>query len=97
VVANLLAWPHTGFGAHVSREIPADPVSRENVARYLAHPPVILDHIVGDPLAGKGIYARETIHPPHRANFGVLHPLAFLAELSAHLPDPHEKTALYYG
>jgi hypothetical protein len=22
VVANLLAWPHTCFGAHVSREIP---------------------------------------------------------------------------
>jgi len=27
----------------------------------------------------------------------VFDPLAFLAELSAHIPDPHEKTALYYG
>ena len=56
VVANLLAWPHTGFGALVSREIPADPVSREIVARYLAHPPIILGRIVGDPSAGKVIY-----------------------------------------
>jgi hypothetical protein len=24
VVGNLLAWSHTGFGAHVSREIPVD-------------------------------------------------------------------------
>jgi hypothetical protein len=97
VVANLLAWPHTGFGAHVSREIPADPVSRENVSRYLAHPPIILDRIVGDPSAGKVIYTGEAIHPRHRANFRVFDPLAFLAELCAHIPDPHEKTAIYYG
>ena len=56
VVANLLAWPHTGFGAHLSREIPTDPVSRENVARYLAHSPIILDRIVGNPSAGKILY-----------------------------------------
>jgi hypothetical protein len=24
-------------------------------------------------------------------------PLAFLAEICAHIPDPHEKTAIYYG
>jgi hypothetical protein len=37
----------------MSREIPADPISRENVARYLAHPPMVLDRIVGDPSASK--------------------------------------------
>ena len=97
MVANLLAWPHTGFGARLSREIPGDPVSRENVARYLAHPPIILDRIVGDPSAGKVIYTGETIHPRHRANFRVFDPLAFLAEICAHIPDPHEKTPIYYG
>jgi hypothetical protein len=60
VVANLLAWPHTGFGGHLSREIPSDPVSRENVARYLTHPPIILDRIVGDPSAGKVIYTGQS-------------------------------------
>jgi hypothetical protein len=33
VKANLLEWRHSVFGAHLGREIPADPVSRENVAR----------------------------------------------------------------
>jgi hypothetical protein len=71
VLANLLASPHTGFGAHVSREIPAGLVSREIVARYLAHPPIILGRIVGDPSAGKVIYTREAIHgrPPALSNF----------------------------
>ena len=96
VVANLLA-PPTGFGAHVSREIPGDQQSRENPARYLAHPPIVLDRIVGDPSAGKILYTGEAIHPRHRANFRVFDPLEFLAEISAHIPDPHEKTALYYG
>lgn len=97
VVANLLAWPHTGFGAHLSREIPADPVSRENVARYLAHPPIVLDRIVGDPSAGKILYTGEVIHPRHRANFRVFDPVTFLAALCAHIPDPRAKTAIYCG
>jgi hypothetical protein len=28
VVRNLLAWPHTGFGTHLSRAIPADGTTR---------------------------------------------------------------------
>jgi Putative transposase len=71
--------------------------SRENVGRYLAHPPSILDRIVGDPSAGKVLYTGKAIHPRHRANFRVFDPLAFLAEICAHIPDPHEKTAIYYG
>jgi len=58
---NLLAWPHTGFGAHLSREIPTEPVSRENVARYLANPPIVLDRIVGNPSAGKILYTGERV------------------------------------
>lgn len=81
----------------MSREIPGDQQSRENLARYLAHPPIVLDRIVGDPSAGKILCTGEAIHPRHRANFRVFDPLEFLAEISAHIPDPHEKTALYYG
>jgi hypothetical protein len=57
--------------------------SRENVGRYLAHPPSILDRIVGDPSAGKVLYTGKAIHPRHRANFRVFDPLAFLAEICA--------------
>ncbi len=32
-----------------------------------------------------------------RVKEGDSDPLAFLAELCAHIPDPHEKTAIYYG
>ena len=39
VVGNLLACPHTGFGAHVSREIPADAKTPNTVARYMTQIP----------------------------------------------------------
>jgi hypothetical protein len=43
VVANLLAWPHAGFGAHVSRGIPADHGTQEIVARYMTRAPIVGD------------------------------------------------------
>lgn len=64
-------------------------VFRENVARYLAHPPIVLDRIVGDSSAGKILYTGETIHPRHRANFRVFDPLAFL--LISSFPAPHRR------
>jgi len=94
--ASLLAWPHTGFGAHVSREIPADPRSWENVARYVAHPLILVDRIRGDPSGGI-LDTGKAIHPGPRANCRVVDPLEFLAESSAHLADPHETTALDGG
>jgi len=35
--------------------------------------------------------------PPGEFHFRVFDPLNFLAEVSAHIPDPHEKTTLFYG
>ncbi len=43
------------------------------------------------------IYRSDAVHPRHRANFRVFAPLHFLAEVSAHIPDAHEKTTLFYG
>ncbi len=43
------------------------------------------------------IYRSDAVHPRHQANFRVFDPLDFLAEVSAHLPDAHEKTTLFYG
>ena len=42
-------------------------------------------------------YRSDAVHPRHRANFRVFDPLDFLAEVSAHIPDAHEKTTLFYG
>jgi hypothetical protein len=43
------------------------------------------------------IYRADAVHPRHQANFRVFDPLDFLAEVSAHIPDAHEKTTLFYG
>jgi hypothetical protein len=43
------------------------------------------------------IYRSDAVHPRHQANFRVFDPLGFLAEVSAHIPDAHEKTTLFYG
>jgi hypothetical protein len=97
VVGNLLAWPHTGFGAHVSREIPADAKTPNTVARYMTRPPITPERMLGEAGSAQVIYRSDIVHPRHQANFRVFDPLDFLAEVSAHIPDPHEKTTLFYG
>lgn len=106
VVRSLLAWPHTGFGTHVSRAIPVDEQSPGVVARYMARPPITPDlsavsaqagRILGDADKKQVIYRSDAIHPRHQANFRVFDPLDFLAEASAHIPDTYEKTTLFYG
>jgi hypothetical protein len=97
VVANLLAWPHTGFGTHVSREIPADAKTPGAVARYMTRPPITPERMLGEASSAQVIYRSDIVHPRHQANFRVFDPLDFLAEVSAHIPDAHEKTTLFYG
>jgi hypothetical protein len=60
-------------------------------------PPITPERMVGEARSAKVIYRSEAIHPRHHANFRVFHPLDFLAEVSAHIPDAHEKTTLFYG
>jgi hypothetical protein len=97
VVRNLLAWPHTGFGTHVSRAIPADEKTPVVVARYMVRPPITPERMLGEANKDHIIYRSDAVHPRHQANFRVFDPLDFLAEVSAHIPDAHEKTTLFYG
>jgi hypothetical protein len=97
VVRTLLAWPHTGFGTHVSRAIPADEKTPGVVARYMTRPPITPERIFGEADKDQIIYRSDAVHPRHQANFRVFDPLDFLAEVSAHIPDAHEKTTLFYG
>ncbi len=46
---------------------------------------------------GQIVYRTDAIHPRHQANFRVFDPLDVLAEISAHIPDVHEKTPIFYG
>jgi len=97
VVGNLLAWPHTGFGAHLSRGIPADAKTPAIIARYMTRPPITPERMLGEAGKARVIYRSDIVHPRHQANFRVFDPVDFLAEVSAHIPDPHEKTTLFYG
>ncbi len=69
VVRNLLAWPHTGFGTHVSREIPADAKTPGAVARYMIRPPITPERMLGEASKVQIIYRSDAVHPHHRANF----------------------------
>jgi hypothetical protein len=97
VVRNLLAWPHTGFGTHVNRAIPANATTPGIVARYMTRPPITPEWMLGEASQAWVIYRSDEIHPRHHARFRVFNPLDFLAEVSAHLPDAREKTTLFYG
>ncbi len=53
--------------------------------------------MVGEARSAKVIYRSEAIHPRHHANFRIFDPLDFLAAVSPHIPDAHEKTTLFSG
>ncbi len=63
----------------------------------MSRAPVVPDRILGDGTSPTVLYRSDIIHPRRQANFRAFDPLAFLAEVSAHIPDPHEKTTLFYG
>ena len=94
---HLLAWSRTGFGTHVSREIPADATTPGVVARYMSRPPITPERMLRDASKAQIICRSDAVHPRHQANFRVSEPLDFLAGVSAHIPDAHEKTTLFYG
>lgn len=74
VVRSLLAWPHTGFGTHVSRAIPVDEQTPGAVARYMARPPITTERMLGGADTERIIYRSDAVHPRHQAKFRVLSP-----------------------
>jgi len=63
----------------------------------MTRPPITPDRMLGEAGRAQVIYRSDSVHPRHQANFRVFDPLDFLAEVSAQIPDPHEKTTLFYG
>ncbi len=53
--------------------------------------------MLGEASKAQVIYRSDAVHPRHQANFRVFDPMDFLAEVSAHIPDSHEKTTLFCG
>jgi hypothetical protein len=81
----------------VSREIPADAKTPGIVARHMIRPPITPERMLGGASSAQVIYRSDAVHPRHQANFRVFDPLDFLAGVSAHIPDVHEKTTLFWG
>ena len=52
--------------------------------------------MLGEPGSAQVIYRSDAVRPRHQVNSRVSDPLDLLAEMSAHIPDPHEKTTLFY-
>ncbi len=75
---------------------PQDSVSRR-ISSYMVRPPITPERMLGEANQRQIIYRSDAVHPRHQANFRVFDPLDFLAEVSAHIPDAHEKTTLFYG
>ncbi len=63
----------------------------------MTRPPITPERMLGEASSAQVIYRSEAVHPRHQANFRVFDPLDFLAEVSAHIPDPQEKTTVFYG
>lgn len=102
LVRSLLAWPHTGFGAHVGRSVfprtPEEdrPKGVKGLLEYMVRAPVALSRMrlaQGD----KVVYTANRIHPRHEADFRIFDPLDFIATVVTHIPDPHKKSVIYYG
>jgi len=53
--------------------------------------------LLGEASKAQVIYRSDAVHPRHQANFRIFDPLDFLAKVSAHIPDSHEKTTLFSG
>jgi hypothetical protein len=80
----------------VSRTIPVDQKTPGVVARYMARPPITPARLRGDARHAGVIDRSDAVYSRRPATLRVFAPLDLLAEASAHTPDPHEKTTLFY-
>ncbi len=93
----MLAWPHSGFGAHVGPLIAGDDrASLTRVARYGARAPIAEDRLRYDPERAQVELVSDAASGPyvgvHRTDA-----LEFLARWVTHVPDHYETRVRYYG
>jgi len=85
----ILSWPHSGFNVHVGEAVaPEDRISLTRVARYMLRASVVMSRISYD-----RDHATVRIDPrdPHSEGPIELDVLDFIARLSVHIPEPHER------
>jgi hypothetical protein len=95
--AAMLAWPHSGFGAHIGPAIAGDDrESLTRVARYGARAPIAEDRLRYHVERAEVELISDAASGPY---VGVhrLGALEFLARWVHHVPDPYETRVRYYG
>jgi hypothetical protein len=93
---NLLSWVHPGFSVFAGPPIPPeDRQQLEQLARYIARPPVALEAIR---MQDEGRLSVTTPPDPHTgATTLILDPLDWIHAVTAHIPDRGQHGTRYYG
>ncbi len=95
--AAMLAWPHSGFGAHVGPLIAGDDrASLTRVARYGARAPIAENRLRYDAERAQVELVSDAASGPY-AGVHRMDALEFLARWVTHVPDPYETRVRYYG
>ena len=87
----ILSWHHPGFSVDASiRFHGADRETPEQIARYIARGPLALERLS---------YDREHARVTYRTKQGeiTMDPVEFIGHFLAHVPDPYENAARYFG
>ena len=95
--ASMLAWPHSGFTAHVGPEIAGDDrASLLRVARYSARAPVAEGRLRYDAARAEVELVSDAQGGPY-AGVHRMTALAFIARWVQHVPERYETRVRYYG
>lgn len=92
---NLLSWRHSGFSIDNSVRI-LDETSQENLAEYIARPPISLLKIRYEPFKGRVLF-HTTYSEYFKENLHLFEAIDFLAELTQHIPPKGVQLIRRYG
>jgi hypothetical protein len=93
---RLLSWNPSGFSVHAGHSIDAQDTERlEQVARYLAKPPVRVDSVSQHDEAT--VRVTTPPHPKTGRRECTVPVLDWIHALTAHIPDPGQHTLRYFG
>lgn len=92
---NLLSWRHSGFSIDNSVRI-LDESAQENLAEYIARPPISLKKIRYEPFKGRVLF-HTTYSEYFKENLHMFDALDFIAELTQHIPPKGLQLIRRYG
>lgn len=92
---NLLSWKHSGFSIDNSVRI-LDERSRENLAQYMARPPISLKKIRYEGFKGRVLFHTH-YNEYFKENVHMFKACDFLAELTQHIPPKGIQLIRRYG